>query len=143
MVAPSALAETVTPPSFSPVADVIEPLSSASAACAEIGTRAVAANPAAAIAASVKPFACRMSSSPFGVLIRSARDRRGRGRRWHGFQIRNDGTDLGGLELKLEARHPRRPIADDLAHDVLLTVERVLRQDRTILSAGDLRLGVT
>ena len=34
MVCPAALAETVTPPSFSPVEDAIAPLSSASAASA-------------------------------------------------------------------------------------------------------------
>src|SRR5258708_5534224 len=60
MVAPSALAETVTPASFSPAADVIDPLSSASAACADNGMNAVAANPAAATAAKVKRFARKL-----------------------------------------------------------------------------------
>src|SRR5467141_1492925 len=66
MVAPSALAETVTPPSFSPVAAVIDPLSSASAACADSGMSAVAANPAAAMAAKVKLLACLISISFWG-----------------------------------------------------------------------------
>src|SRR5689334_10399912 len=50
MVAPSALAETVTPPIFSPPAELTVPLSSTSAASAGIGIKAVAANAAAAIA---------------------------------------------------------------------------------------------
>src|SRR6202043_731904 len=118
-----------------------------SAACAESGMNAVAANPAAAMAAKVKPLvglkliACFMSFS-LRVPIRSTRRRRGRIRRWHGFQIRDDRIDLGRLELKLEARHARGSGADELAHDVLLAAERVFRQDRPILSARDLRLGV-
>src|SRR5580704_9824164 len=104
MVAPSALAETVTPPSFSPAADVMDPLSSASAACADSGINAVAANPAAAMAAKVKRFACFMSVS-LGMSIRSTCRRRIWG--WHGLQVRGDRIDLGGLELKLEAWHAR------------------------------------
>src|ERR1700719_1080303 len=141
MVAPSALAETVTPASFSPAAEVIDPLSSASAACADIGMSAVAANAAAAMAAKVKLFACLMSSS-LRVPIRSTRRWRGWIRCWHGFQVRDDRIDLGGLELELEAGHARGSGADELAHDVLLAVERILRQQRPILSARDLRLGV-
>src|SRR6266851_3870691 len=142
MVAPSALAETVTPSSFSPAAEVIDPLSSASAARADIGMNAVAANPAAAMAAKVKPFvfprlfaclfACLMAFS-LRVPIRSSRRWRGWIRGWHGFQVRDDRIDLGRLELKLEARHARGSVADELAHDVLLAAERVLRQDRPIL----------
>src|SRR3979490_753664 len=102
MVAPSALAETVTPASFSPAADVIDPLSSASAACADSGMNAVAANPAAAMAAQVKLFAylllaCLMSFS-LGMPIRSTRCWRGWIRRWHGFEVRDDRVDLGRLE---------------------------------------------
>src|SRR5450432_582554 len=146
MVAPSALAETVTPASFSPAAEVIDPLSSASAACADSGMNAVAAKPAAAMAAKVKllayrSLACLMAFS-LRVPIRSTRRRRGRIRGWHSFQVRDDRTDLGGLELKPKARHARGSGADEFAHDVLLAVERVLRQDRPILSARDLRLGV-
>src|SRR5216684_5883374 len=141
MVAPSALAETVTPASFSPAVDVIDPLSSASAACADIGTSAVAANPAAAMAAKVKLFAyplfaCLMAFSLRGP-IRSTRRWRGWTGRWHSFEVRDDRTDLSRLELKPEARHARRSGADELAHDVFLAVERILRQDRPILSARD------
>src|SRR6267154_5626803 len=42
MFEPSARAETVTPPKASPPADLIVPLSTASAACAVIGVSAVA-----------------------------------------------------------------------------------------------------
>src|SRR5579862_5401060 len=57
MVAPSALAETVTPPIFSPAAEVIAPLRTTSAACAVTGSSAVAANAEAAIAAKVSGLA--------------------------------------------------------------------------------------
>src|SRR5260370_339965 len=146
MVAPSALAETVTPASFSPAADVIDPLSRVSAACADIGTNAVAANPAAAMAAKARLFAYLLFACLMGISlrvpIRSTRRWRGWAGRWHSFEVRDDRTDLGGLELKPEARHARGSGADELAHDVLLAVERILRQDRPILSPRDLRLGV-
>src|SRR5258708_16838345 len=120
MVAPAALAETVTPPSFSPAADAIDPLSRPSAACAVSGMNVVAANPAAAMAARVKPLvglkviACFISFS-LRVPIRSTRRRRGWIRRWHGFQIRDDRIDLGRLELKPQARHAGGSGADELA----------------------------
>src|ERR1700693_5002365 len=147
MVAPSALAETVTPESFSPAADVIDPLNSASAACADSGMSAVAANPAAAMVTNVKLFGgprvfAGLMSFSLRVSICSARRRCGRIRCWHGFQVRDDGIDLGGLELKPKARHARGSGADGPPHEVLLAAERVLRQDRPILSARDLRLGV-
>src|ERR1700730_9929638 len=81
-------------------------------------------------------------SFSLGMPIRSTRCWRGWVRRWHGFEVRDDRVDLGRLELILEARHARGSGADELAHDVLLAVERILRQHRPILSARDLRLGV-
>ena len=62
--------------------DVIDPLSSASAACADSGMNAVAANPATAIAARVKRLAglklsASLMSFSLRVPIRSMRRRRG------------------------------------------------------------------
>src|SRR5437773_2322484 len=137
MVPPAGLAETVMPPSFSPCAEVMVPLSTASAALA-----------GASIAAAPNTIALRrmvcvlFMAWPPVVLFRSAH--RGRGGRWgNGSQIRDDGFDLGGLEMILEARHARRAVADDLAHHRLLAAGRVLRQFRTVERARQLRLGMT
>jgi hypothetical protein len=53
MVPPSALAETVTPSIFSPVADLIDPLSVTSAALAD-GVTTARARPMAVVAARLK-----------------------------------------------------------------------------------------
>src|SRR6476620_1786190 len=139
MVCPAALAETVTPPSFSPVADAIAPLSSASAAAAAAGNASGMAASAIAIAATEDSIGCRLAmSSP------SARGIGGGLRRcWNGLEVGGDRDDLRLVELKLEPRHPRRAVADHVLDDALLTAERFARERGTELYAGDLRLLVT
>src|SRR5437660_12299068 len=111
MVPPTGLADTVTPPSFSPAAELIDPLRS--------GSSALAAVMKAIIAVSIVRKAMRllfMMLSPL-MLHGSARGRR-RSRCLRGgnrFQIGDDGLDVGGLEMVFEAGHSRRPVADDFA----------------------------
>src|SRR5262245_8740100 len=76
------------------------------------------------------------------VLLRSARRGGGRGRRWDGSEIRDDGFDLGRLEVILEAWHARRAVADDVAHHGVLSARGVARQLRPVERARHLRLGV-
>src|SRR5262252_6628411 len=124
MVEPSALAETVTPPTFSPAA-ATDPDRIASAACA--GTKAVVETSAARRPASVAP-ARLMASSPDGpvglsvgvarILALRRRSRRRRGWRRHGLEIGRDGGDLTLVEVIFEARHARRPVGDHLPHHV-------------------------
>src|SRR5712691_7466523 len=126
MVAPSALAETVTPPILSPAADVMVPDRSASAR-----TSAVDETSAATRVASEKP-AHFMKRLPCMQLVGSARRRIWRhGRRSrNGLQVGRDGGDLRLVELMLEARHARRAVGDHLAHHRFLSAARVLRQRR-------------
>src|SRR5215469_13475399 len=85
MVAPSALAETVTPPIFSPAAEVTVPLSSTSAASAGIDIRAVAANAAPAMAGRANclagGLACLMDLLHQGGYARSSTGHQGGYRR--------------------------------------------------------------
>src|SRR5260370_14436229 len=107
MVVPWALAETVTPPSFSPVAEAIVPLSAKSAACAEVARppARLAARFAAANAATpnmnLKAF---MAFSPSDCLTR--------GDRGYRLEKGDDGVDLGALQIMLEGRHAWRAFAD-------------------------------
>src|SRR5437588_506063 len=100
MVPPTGLAETVTPPSFSPAADVTAPLRTASA-CARAGMLTAAATMAN------RQFRVRfMGSSPV-VLVSSTlagcRDR---------LEVRDNRIDLRRLEMILEARHAGRAVGD-------------------------------
>src|SRR4029077_20811203 len=139
MVCPSALAETVTPPNFSPVEDAIAPLSSASAASTASGDASGIAASAIAIIATEEPIGCRLAmSSP------SARGIGGGLRRCrNGLEVGGDRDDLRLVELKLEPRHPRRAVADHVLDDALLTTERFPRERGTVLYARNLRLLVT
>src|SRR5689334_21685911 len=145
MVAPSAFAETVTPPSLSPAGPAIAPDRIASAAWA--GTSIVVVASAATRPASLTP-ARVIECLPVGlavVLIGLAafalgrRRRLGRARR-HGPEIGRDGGDLRLAEVVLEARHARRAVGDDLAHAVLVAARRFAREHRGELRRGELRL---
>src|SRR5690348_5031939 len=59
--------------------------------------------------------------------------RRRFGGRRNGFDVCDDGVDLGGLERVFEARHARRAVADELAHGVGVAAKRIHRQRRGIL----------
>src|SRR5262249_27319472 len=113
-VPPGGSADRVTPPSFSPAAEVIVPLRMASPAFAP-AARPIAAPMMAISVASRIPCARVMTLSPIG-LIRSARRACRSGRSGYGFQVRNDRFDLCGLEMIFEARHAGGAIADDLPH---------------------------
>src|SRR5580704_4064042 len=140
MVPPSGLADTVTPPMALPSGDLMVPLNSASA---KAGTETRMAATAVRVA-TIKPRRIGFSMVLVGVARRAGFDRRRRvGRRGNGFDIGDDGVDLGRLEVIFEARHARRAVADDFAHDVGLAAERVHRQYRRILRAHQLWLGVT
>src|SRR5258708_32779922 len=55
-----------------------------------------------------------------------------RGDRGYGFQIRNDGVDLGALQVVLEGRHARRAVADDAADHLVAAAGRLLGQAGTV-----------
>src|SRR5712692_9940674 len=79
----------------------------------------------------------------FARNLNSARRIGARRRDRQRFEIGDDGIDLVGLEMILEARHVRRAVADDLAHYGLLAAERVLREIRAVFGRrGDLQLHV-
>src|SRR5262245_40369078 len=106
MFVPTALADTVTPASLSPDAEAMVPLSSWSAACADVAKAAAAST------------ATHSFDNDIMVFPRCARSTgSGSG---DGFQIRDDGVDLGAAEIVLEARHARRPVADDPADYVVV-----------------------
>src|SRR4029077_3557090 len=66
-------------------------------------------------------------------------------RRWRRqrLHIGDDGVDLVGVEMVLEARHVWRAVADDLAHHGFLAAERVLRQVGAVFGGRrDLQLHV-
>src|SRR5262245_9811304 len=100
MVEPCALAETVTPASFSPDADATVPLSRCSAACAASGN----ARPAAKSAANPNRHI-------FMALLLVRACSTGGGRRY-GFQVRDDGVDVAATEVLFERRHERSALAD-------------------------------
>src|SRR4029077_2117295 len=104
MVPPSGFADTVTPPMALPSDPLTVPLNSASA---KAGSETAIAATAVRLA-TMRPR--RMGSSIFlvGVARRAGLDRRRRvGRRGNGFDIGDDGVDLGRLEVIFEARHAR------------------------------------
>src|SRR5207302_7792978 len=70
--------------------------------------------------------------SPFR-LVRGLRDR---------LDVRDDGVDLGRLEVMLEAGHARRAVRDEAAQRELLPAERGAGQLGRVLRARHLRLGV-
>src|SRR5436190_10236084 len=117
MVEPSSLADTVTPPSFSPDAALIAPVNDWSAACASD----VAANPVTTAATLVNSM---LRTLVMGVLplrnlvVRSARS----GWRWHCPHIRNDRVDFRILQIVLEGGHARRAVGDVLAHNVVVAI---------------------
>src|SRR5262249_57504990 len=130
MVVPSALAETVTPPSFSPDAEVTVPLSRWSAACAAVA-RLIAATLAATSAGTPNRYAFMAFLL---VFVRST----GGGRRDR-LEIGDDRVDLAALEIVLEAGHARRAVADDAADDVVVAAGGVLGERRTEGPRIDLR----
>src|SRR5262249_6339327 len=139
-VPPTGFADTVTPPSFSPAAEVIVPLRMASPAFAP-AARLITAPMMAISVASRIPCARVMTLPPVG-LIRSARRACRSGRNGYGFQVRNDRFDWCGLDMIFEARHAGGAIADDLPHHRFLSARRILRQFGTVERARHLRLGV-
>src|SRR5262245_5254914 len=120
MVEPCALAETVTPASFSPDADATVPLSRCSAACAASGN----ARPAAKSAANPNRHI-------FMALLLVRACSTGGGRRY-GFQVRDDGVDLAAIEVVLERGHARRALADQPADDLVAAAGGLLGEGRTI-----------
>src|ERR1700681_1418664 len=140
MVPPSGLADTVTPPMALPSDDLMVPLNSASA---KAGTE-IRSAPTAVRVGTTEPRRRWVSILLVGMRRRAGFDRRRSvGRCGNGFDIGDNGVDLGRLELIFEARHARRAVADRLAYDVGLAAERVHRQYRPILRAHQLRLGMT
>src|SRR5882724_6110107 len=126
MVEPSSLADTVTPPSFSPVAEAIAPLNSWSAACAEkpVITRAALANRMLRMLVMTSFSPLRLEDGPV-----SARGWSGSG---HCPDVRNDGVDLVVFQVMLEGRHARRAVDDVLTHDGVVAVGGGLVQRRTV-----------
>src|ERR1700733_12000752 len=119
MLEPAALAETVTPPIFSPAAEVTVPLSSASAADAAEhmpGAIALDASMMASRREAVRLRAFAMGSLLILIIVlivvvgralRGGRGGHGGGKR-HDRQIGRDGGDLAGVVGGFEARHARR-----------------------------------
>src|SRR5258708_6042756 len=103
MVEPSALAETVTPSIFSPAVDLIDPLSTTSAASAEETMMTRLRHRAVVVARLVAIRLQVIASSPDGRVDGSARliGRRGCGRCGdrQGLDVGHDGVDLVGLEM--------------------------------------------
>src|SRR5215831_28505 len=104
MVAPSALAMTVTPPIFSPDAEVTAPDRIASAATAGTVASARSATDADRMNRMGRLLVERCS---VGIGAAAAAPRRGRARgiRRHGLQIADDRVDLLRLEVVFKARH--------------------------------------
>src|SRR5271170_684293 len=141
MVAPSAFAETVTPPMASPAADLMVPLKSASAKAGAARQNEAAA--ATARFATTRPHALRIGFSMLMRLIglagATALAGFGRGRRCGNcLDVGDDGVDLRRFELDLKTRHVRAAVADDVAHDLGLAAERRARQHRRKRRVGDL-----
>src|SRR5262249_31174016 len=130
MVLPSALAETVTPPIFSPTADVTMPLRMTSPAKAGAGR--VVSN---AMRAIVETCARVLRVSPwnFRSALFSRRQR---------LQIGGNCVDLSRREMMLEAWHAWRAVCDHLAHEFSPAVERLARQHRSELAQHEVRLGM-
>src|SRR6185503_1140278 len=116
MVAPSALADTVTPPMVLPDGDLITPDRIASASAA--GATIVMAN-----AAARRTSACLVMASSPSMFHGHVRLRR------HRLEISDDGVDLRRLELMLEARHVRGAVRDHLAQHIVASAGAVARQD--------------
>src|SRR5262245_38721800 len=140
MVAPSALAETVTPPIFSPAVDVMVPARSASAQAA------LEARVPTAMAITLAPASCRAVFMAFlrGRFVRKL-SRAGGGRHRErlvahrqGPHIGRNGGDLVGAVGILEGWHARRAIGDDRADRLLAAAGAVLVELRPI-EAGDQR----
>src|SRR5438094_4428790 len=113
MVAPSALAETVTPPIFSPAADVMVPARSASAQAA-LDAR-VATAMAIALAPANWVFMALLRCSVVWrslSLTRGGRHREGLVADRQGLHIGREGGDLVGTIGVLERRHARRAVGD-------------------------------
>src|SRR5947207_6602632 len=113
MLEPSSLAETVTPPSFSPDDEVIAPVSSWSAACAPDAMM----KPAALASRMLRTCVIVISYGSLGVVkcsvahfLLAAAGRTG-GRRCarhrDGAHIGDDRVDLVLLAIVLEGRHAR------------------------------------
>src|SRR5215475_7617046 len=130
MVAPSALAETVTPPIFSPDADVMVPARSASAQAA------LAARVPTAMAITLVPASCRAviimaflrgrSLRNSLLLTCGGRHREGLVAHRQGLHIGRDGGNLVGVVGVLESRHARRAVGDDLADRLLAAAGTLL-----------------
>src|SRR6266700_3172739 len=123
MVAPAALAETVTPPIFSPAADVTVPVSRASAASAALVAK-IAALSAVASAIRLIPMRLRALAMAFLLVVFARRTLRPcrcrlRRRSRHGLEISRDRGDLIGVVGIFEARHARRAVGDDVADHIL------------------------
>src|SRR5262245_21944309 len=117
MVVPSRLADTVTPSSLPPDAEVIDPANSWSAAWAPVAIAKLAAVASKRLRIVIIILLWSLFES-LGNQVEnegaSARRRRcGHRDRAH---IGDDGVDLVGLEVVLEAGHARRAIHDVLAH---------------------------
>src|SRR5215468_1528710 len=67
---------------------------------------------------------------------------RGRGRRGYGLDVLNNCADLLRLEVKAEARHARRAVADIFADKFFVPAERLARQYGSVLPGPLLNQGV-
>src|SRR5580704_17782580 len=119
---------------ISPVDDLIMPLRSWSAA--RTGVTAASAHTARAVRLpNLRTCAQCMAFLRWFLL---------RGCRWgrHRLEKGDDCVDFRRLERELEARHSRRPVGDEVVQSVVLSAQRGLGQDWTVLPARQQRLGV-
>src|SRR5215467_5034125 len=133
MVAPAFLADTCTPSSFWPEAEVIEPVRSWSA---EAPPAAKPTMRPATLANNFPRISVMVRLSFKALMASLAAAGRARGRSSsldrYGSHIRNDGFDLLRLQEVFEGRHARRAICDELAHDVIVPTAGVLVKRRAV-----------
>src|SRR5438552_5612493 len=138
MVVPSRLADTVTPSSFWPEAEVIDPASNWSAAWAVVAIVRLAA-----LASRILRIFIISLLVGFGSMIRVAgADRRRlaaatracgcRAGNRDGPHIGNDVVDLVGLEIELERGHARGAVHDVFAHDLVVAAAGALVERRSV-----------
>src|SRR5215472_5560420 len=148
MVEPSIFAETVTPSSFCPAAELITPLSTWSAACVALAMIATAnmttqriATPARRVLRSLlmnlsfRSVCWPVSLIPLKVSIHVALSRSGRGRargRGNGSQVGDHCVDLRRLQKILEAGHARVAFVDGLADSLVVIRQGSFVQRRAV-----------
>src|SRR2546423_5500230 len=131
MVVPSRLADTVTPSSFWPAAEVMDPASNWSAAWAVVAIARLAALASRILRIFIISLLVgfwfddsRSWGRPAGLSATRACGRRARNR--DGPHIGNDVVDLLGLEIELECGHARGAVHDVFAHDLVVAAAGAL-----------------